>query len=292
MAEQQQHRWRPTRGQVLWTLAIVAFLTVAVLIGYLYSITLWDWIKLLIVPAVIAGGGLWFNAQQREREQWIANERAQDEALQAYVDGMSQLLADKDRPLHRARSPEPLSTVAWARTKTVLRRMDAPRRGIVVRFVYESRLIYKGKRVFDLAEASVRGADLRDSWLEDIDLEGTDLCGANLCGAHLCRANLRGAKLRGAKLREADLTKVDLGVAKETNQAADLTGADLSGAYLEEAYLEEADLSRADLREAKGWTAEQWREASSLKGATMPNGQKYEDWIKSRGEDGENSGSS
>jgi hypothetical protein len=31
-------------------------LTIAVLIGYRYDITLWDWIKLLVVPAVIAGG--------------------------------------------------------------------------------------------------------------------------------------------------------------------------------------------------------------------------------------------
>ena len=34
------------------------------------------------------------------------------------------------------------------------------------------------------------------------------------------------------------------------------------------------------------------RQAASLEGAIMPNGQKYEDWLKSkgRGEDGENSG--
>src|SRR5215213_11351235 len=75
-------------------------LAVAVLIGYRYDITLWDWIKLLIVPAVIAGGGLWFNVQQREREHRIASERAQDEALQGYLDGTSQLLTDKERPLH------------------------------------------------------------------------------------------------------------------------------------------------------------------------------------------------
>ncbi len=69
--QDQQSRWRPTRGQVLWTLGLVVVfvvLTIAILIGYRYGITLWDWIKLLIVPAVIAGGGLWFNRQQRERE--------------------------------------------------------------------------------------------------------------------------------------------------------------------------------------------------------------------------------
>jgi hypothetical protein len=65
---QQQSHWQPTRRQVLWTLGIVVVVTLAVLIGYSYGITLWDWIKLLKVPAVMAGGGLWFNAQQRERE--------------------------------------------------------------------------------------------------------------------------------------------------------------------------------------------------------------------------------
>jgi hypothetical protein len=63
--QQQEPRWRPTRRQLLGAVGIVAFLTVSVLIGYRYGITLWDWIKLLIVPAAIAGAGLWFNAQQR-----------------------------------------------------------------------------------------------------------------------------------------------------------------------------------------------------------------------------------
>jgi len=41
------------------------------------------------------------------------------------------------------------------------------------------------------------------------------------------------------------------------------------------------------LRGAEGFTNEEIeQEASSLEGATMPNGQKYEDWLKSRrGED-------
>jgi hypothetical protein len=35
-------------------------------------------------------------------------------------------------------------------------------------------------------------------------------------------------------------------------------------------------------------TAEQIAASESLEGATMPNGQQYEDWLKSCGEDGEN----
>jgi hypothetical protein len=59
---------------------------------------------------------------------------------------------------------------------------------------------------------------------------------------------------------------------------------------LREADLQGASLQGADLREAKV-TDEQLAHASSLKGATMPDGQKYEDWIKDKegsGKDVEN----
>jgi hypothetical protein len=96
--EQQPRFWQRTR-QVLWAVGIAAFLTVSVLIGYRYGITLWDWIKLLIVPVVIAAGGLWYNRQQHERGLQVENQRAQDEALQAYLDQMSDLLIPtKDQP--------------------------------------------------------------------------------------------------------------------------------------------------------------------------------------------------
>jgi hypothetical protein len=119
--QQQQSRWRPTKRQVLWTLAIVAVLTVAVLIGYRYGITLWDWIKLLIVPAVIAGGGIWFNRQQRareleiareqrERDVEIADQRVQDGALQAYLEQIGTLLLDKDRPLRQSKKGDEVKT--------------------------------------------------------------------------------------------------------------------------------------------------------------------------------------
>ena len=116
--------WRPTTGQVLWAiwiaLVLVVVLSILTLIGLPFGITLWEWLKLLIVPAVIAGGGVWFNRQQRQRELEIAEERAQDEALQAYLDQMSQMPTDKERPLRRARPGDNLSTVARARTLTVL----------------------------------------------------------------------------------------------------------------------------------------------------------------------------
>ena len=87
-------------------------------------------------------------------------------------------------------------------------------------------------------------------------------------------------------MNDADLTKTNL-------SDVDLTGADLtyanlseaklSGANLSEANLSEANLSGADLADVKGVTNEELeQEAKSLKGTIMPNGQKYEEWLKDK----------
>jgi len=83
--------------------------------------TLWDWLQLLIIPAVLAGG-LWFNQQQRTQELQTADKRVQDDALQAYLDHMSDMLTPKkDQPsLADERPPKSLRSVARARTITVL----------------------------------------------------------------------------------------------------------------------------------------------------------------------------
>jgi uncharacterized protein YjbI with pentapeptide repeats len=304
--------WRPTRKQRLWTarvtIVLIVLLGILTLIGLPFGITLWEWMKLLIVPAVIAAGGLWFNRQQRDREMEIAEQRSQDEALQAYLDQMSQLLTDKDQPLHKAQQHDSLSTVARARTLTVLRRLDGERKRRVLQFLYESDLITKNRVVVDLVGAALLRADL--SWaklsgvkLREADLRETDLGGANLNEADLSEADLDGADLRVAHLRGVNLHRANL-------YGADLSWAELRGANLSLANLIGANLSRSDLREAdllganlsgadlgRAEVSEELlaQQANSLQGATMPNGQKYEDWLKDKegsGEDGENGGPS
>jgi hypothetical protein len=277
--QQEQSRWQPTRRQLLWAGATVGLLTIAILIGYRYHITLWDWIKLLVVPVVIAGGGIWFNRQQRERELKIAREqreqeveiaerRTQDEALQAYLDQMSDMLIPKtDQPsLYKARPGDSLSHVARALTLTVLPRLDKDRKARVVQFLYESGLIDVNRPIVAMKGADLSGTDLRDAYLGD----------ANLRDAHLSDAFLRGANLSDANLFRADLRE-----------------AILFRADLREAILFRADLEDADLSGATGITNQQLSAASSLEGATMPDGQTlrgdempngptFEDWFKDK----------
>jgi hypothetical protein len=129
--------------------------------------------------------------------------------------------------------------------------------------------------------------------LSEADLSMADLSRANLSGANLSGANLRAAILLRTDLRRATLRRADLQRATLSN--AVLMGADLSEANLNEANLRgvnlrEADLSRANLGGAFGWTDEQFRAAISLESATMPNGQKYEEWLKEKQERGEDGG--
>jgi hypothetical protein len=259
----------------------------------------WDYLELLIVPAALAFGVYLLNLAQRERELALQNQRAQDEALQAYLDQMSQLLTDKERPLHRAQPGDNLSVVAWAWTKTVLRRMGRVHKGNVLRFVNEAGLIKKHNPVFHLSGADLHGADLRNSTLTNIDLHGADLSGADLSGADLRGADLRGADLSEAKLNGAILNRAELGTARVSVVLPD-GGAEPSEPKPVD--LRQADLSQANLQWARGWTHEQLDQAKSLEGATMPDGKQYKVWVKSgwlrqrsrkgRREDGENGGPS
>jgi uncharacterized protein YjbI with pentapeptide repeats len=129
----------------------------------------------------------------------------------------------------------------------------------------------------DLSEANLSMADLSRS-----NLSGANLSGANLRAALLLRTDLQRATLRRADLQRATLSNAVL-------MGADLSEANLSEANLRGVNLRQADLSRANLSGAFGWTDAQFRTASSLESATMPNGQNYEEWLKdkqNRGEDG------
>jgi hypothetical protein len=234
--------------------------------------TLWDWLGLLIVPAVLAVGGVLFAWAQNSNTQQVEEQRAQDTALQAYLDQMSQLILQGD--LSDPQGDELGQEVARTRTLAVLRRLDGDRKGIVLQFLYESDLIDGEPPDVNLADADLTEAELtgwatnigiirgkgsvgvgREDIINEIELQGADLSEADLRGAALVQANLNEANLRGADLREANLSYTDL------------SGADLSHAALSSATLE-----CANLQGAKGVSEEQLRrEGVMYDHAVMPD---------------------
>ena len=213
--------------------------------------TIWDWLQLLIVPIVLAVIGFWFAAQQDARQQTIEDQRAkrereiaeqaaQDTALQAYFDQMSELMLSRD--LRGSAQGDEVRLLARARTVTMLRRLDSVHNRDILQFLREARLTSPEDPIIRLNFTNLSEVDLSGVNLDSIDLEGTDLSGADLSGANLSHAYLHHANLKGANLHSANLTN--------------------------------ATLSSANLGNAKV-TREQLAEARSLEGATLPDGLKH-----------------
>jgi uncharacterized protein YjbI with pentapeptide repeats len=235
------------------------------------------------VPVVLAIGGYLFTRTENRATQASAERRAQDEAVQAYLDQMGQMLLSEDRPLRQPNEGAEARTLARARTLTVLTRVDGERKRSVMQFLYESNLIDKDDAALKLDGANLSGAKLARANLNKAGLSGANLREADLSGANLQEADLHNSDLRGADLggRPFHIMIASIEVIlvmAETN----LTGANLRDADLEGANLRGANFTNATV------TDEQLLSAISLEGATMPNGQKYENWRKEGHEDGEN----
>jgi uncharacterized protein YjbI with pentapeptide repeats len=264
--------------------------------------TVWDWLQLLgvlAIPVVIAVGGWMFGAQQSAHQNKLEDQRAkndrqieelraQDAALQAYLDQMSQLMLGGN--LRDSEEDSEVRTLARARTRTVLARLDGQRKGRVVQFLYEASLIVREHPVVSLSDVRLRGADLSHldlsgAYLSGADLSSADLSDADLSGAELIDADLSFASISGANMSGTYLNRANL---SETDcidadlSGADLSEANLSGAFLRDANLREtylietdlsdSDLSGANLRDARGVTVKQLLQAKTLADTTMPDG--------------------
>jgi uncharacterized protein YjbI with pentapeptide repeats len=315
-----------------WLVVLAAFLEVLVVVGAIIAWPKWfgfaerkpwNYLDVFLVPVAVAGATVWLTLAQDKRQHEaeeeqdrrrredeiirrqidldVEEQRAQDEALEAYLDEISQLLTDEKRPLSRARPGDNLSTVTRARTLTALTRLDGHRKRSVLQFLYESGLVIKARVVVDLkgadlsaanlsaanlssvnlSEADLRGDDLSEAALIEADLSSTNLYKADLSGADLLRGDLSAANLSEADLSEAHLIGTNL-------HKVNLRRGDLRRAFLRAAHLHEAELQGAHLEEAN-------LQGAHLEEAIMTNGQKYEEWLNDKegsGENGENSGSS
>jgi len=270
---------------------------------------IWDWVGLLGVPIALTAFG-WFQQsrekqqaladkkiaeqqvlvekevaeqkafvekgiaeQQAKTEKEIAESNQREEALQNYLDRLSDLLIEKNligkavkfqaasekqaednqpdlKILEEKELLDAASDVIRARTLSLLRRLgkDGERKGHVIRFLIEAEVISKLK--LNLGNADLSGADLRDADLSGADLRDADLNGANLRDADLSGADFRDADLSGADLSVANLSGADLSVANLSGadlSVANLSGTNLSGTNLSVANLSGANLSGANL---------------------------------------------
>ena len=266
--------------------------------------TFWDWMSLLLAPAALAGLGFVLQSSQErakvareelenraeEAAKTRAAEQAQaekdryedmqcDDALEAYISCISDLLVDKGLSilakkkergtLNNERQKDLLDTgmdVIRARTLSIFRRFtndknpsrtDGERKCRVLLFLYETGLIRNLREVVKTpfmeveqfqALLSLSGADLSGAKLNGVDLSGvafseSKLNKADLSESYLGKSYFDRANLEGANLSRADISEVYF-------IESDLNGAILSGANLSGAFLGSANLSGAFLDDA------------------------------------------
>jgi hypothetical protein len=201
--------------------------------------TLWDWLSLAGIPLSLAGLGFWLQLKDqkiadknRQQDLEIAQDNREEEALQHYLDRVSNLVIEKNLLAIAAKDPPTTEEkelldvsvdILRGLTLSTLRRLsDGVRKASVVRLLIETDII---KRV------SLEGADLTGA-----ELTGAILIGATLTGAKLEHANLTGAILNSAIFIKVDFQCADFNCANLKD--ANLTDAEaLTKEQLEKAYL-------------------------------------------------------
>lgn len=204
---------------VLWTVPIIAVILAGYTILAPYTgfkgHPFWDWLQLIGISTAIGFAGWIVARRQQERDEAVALEHAQDEALRAYLDQMSNLMIDQELGNNREPSTEQSARkVAQARTIAILLALDADHKRRPLKLVYELGLINRDsnghKSIIELRNAGLDHANLSELTLRDANLRGVDMRATDLSGADLSHSDLTLADLRGANLRRADLRGTDL----------------------------------------------------------------------------------
>src|SRR5437660_11189329 len=101
--------WQHIKQHLVTILVVAIILVIAIaliIVGYRFDWTgfngnnksgktLWDWLQLLFIPAILTLGAVWFTSRQNHDLE-IAADTQREAVLQAYLDKMSELLLEKD----------------------------------------------------------------------------------------------------------------------------------------------------------------------------------------------------
>jgi hypothetical protein len=104
--------------------------------------TIWDWMTVLTISAVIAVATTIFTWSQAQKQQDIQDQQARDAILQTYLDQMTEMLLADENSLLKSEPRSPERVAARVRTVTVLKRLDGEHNQIGMTFLRESGSTY------------------------------------------------------------------------------------------------------------------------------------------------------
>lgn len=209
--------------------------------------TLFDWLKLLIIPLSLVLLGWSYKEAEKSKAKNSEEERSRNETLNSFFNVITDLLQNHNL----ANSPSiQTRAMAKARINMTLSQLDGARKGQVLQFLYESDLIDISPKlrllganfndsILDqivLGDSEIRGAyfknaSIKNANLNKIILNSSILEKANLSGSQVDNADFGYTNLKKCKLKNMDLTKVNF-------EGADLTNANLRGSTISQSQLD------------------------------------------------------
>lgn len=169
---------------------------------------LWDWLELLIVPALLTFLSFFITSNVNKKQQEIENQRYQQSVMREYLKDMTELSAQTPSPSKSTKNAGTLSSVASARTLTALNELDKERKRDVMEFLSNSGLLQQ----IHLRRANLQGTDLSFLWLKDADMQNSNLKNTKFYAANIGGANLKYVVMDDADFRGAvydKCTRVD-----------------------------------------------------------------------------------
>jgi len=267
---------------IFWIAVTVGVILLAI-IGYRYAFTgfgefvdssgniqrgktLWDWMDLLLIPLLLALAAYYFTKTQRDKDIEISTSGRQEEALQMYLDKMTELILTQNL---KWRTGE-ISRIARARTLTILDMLSGKLKGRVLCFLLESDLLSGKKPFIDLESANLAGLEILEvgGVFNNVKMNYVILANSKLFGTKFCNSDLAGVTFENAELKrvsfietkldyvrfvKANLKGVDFEksrLIKANFEKSLLDGANFCGAVLDRAIMKDASLYKANLSEA------------------------------------------
>jgi uncharacterized protein YjbI with pentapeptide repeats len=138
-----------------------------------------------------------------------------------------------------------IATVIRAKTLTTLGQLDGKRKGHIVRFLYEAKMMITGQPAIDLTEADLSNVDLTNYKLVNASLVKCNLFGAVFSHAHLQNVDFKNSQLVGALFDRSELADINFYEANLTN--ASFIDMHSSAANFEAAIVTKTDFTSANL---------------------------------------------
>lgn len=207
---------------------------------------LWDWLDLLIIPLSVAIIGWIYKEYEKSKDEKKDFENKQNETLDSYFRVISDLIIKSN--LLDINLNKESKIIARTRTIVAIEILNDERKGQVLQFLYESKLI--NNNIIELLGANFKSSEVSGIVLKDTTIKGVYFCDSKFIRSYLDRSvftacdftnsdfsdssmqntNLSYTKLINCKLINIDLTTVDF-------EGADLTNADLTNSIILESQL-------------------------------------------------------